>query len=70
MLPQVPEDLQKEKKTLSDKTKKKIAENNRKFSICKLCRYQFHLHSKFNARERAAILANRSLAQGAIMAGK
>ena len=37
-LPQVPEDLQKLKKTLSDKTKKKIAENNRKFSICKLCR--------------------------------
>ena len=35
---QVPEDLQKLKKTLSDKTKRKIAENNRKFSICKLCR--------------------------------
>ena len=36
---QVPEDLQKLKKTLSDKTKRKIAENNRKFSICKLCRW-------------------------------
>jgi len=36
----VPEDLQKLKKTLSDKTKKKIAENNRKFSICKLCSKQ------------------------------
>ena len=38
VLSQVPEDLQKLKKTLSDKTKRKIAENNRKFSICKLCR--------------------------------
>ena len=28
------------KRTLSDRTKKKIAENNRKFSICKLCSKQ------------------------------
>ena len=28
------------KKTLSDHTKKKIAENNKKFSICKLCKKQ------------------------------
>ena len=39
-LPQVPEDLHKLKKTLSDKTKRKIAENNRKFSVCKLCRWK------------------------------
>ena len=37
---QVPEDLHKLKKTLSDKTKRKIAENNRKFSVCKLCRWK------------------------------
>ena len=28
------------KKTLSDNTKKKIAENSKKFSICKLCKKQ------------------------------
>ena len=39
-LAQVPEDLHKLKKTLSDKTKRKIAENNRKFSVCKLCRWK------------------------------
>ena len=51
---QVPEDLQKLKKTLSDKTKKKIAENNRKFSICKLCRYQLDLHSEMFKHKSSA----------------
>ena len=54
---QVPEDLQKLKKTLSDKTKRKIAENNRKFSICKLCRWDlasFFLFVQFPASNAEA----------------
>ena len=36
----LPLDQLKKKRTLSDYTKKKIAENNKKFSICKLCKKQ------------------------------
>ena len=36
----IPLDQLKKKRTLSDHTKMKIAENNKKFSICKLCQKQ------------------------------
>ena len=36
----IPVDVHKKKRKLSDFTKRKIAENNKKFSVCKLCSRQ------------------------------